>query len=733
MNPAIPLAAVRDADRHLVGGKCHALSVLLRNGITVPQTVCVPTGAYERYLTAGGLRERIQLELNRRDLDDMRWEEIWDASLRIRQLFIATPVPPELEDAIWAVIDDTIGDGPCAVRSSAPGEDSASRSFAGLYESFLNVHGRRAVMEHLRLVWASLWTDASLLYRREQGLDIGQSAMAVAVQEFVEGGRSGVAFSVSPADETVLAIEAVHGLNEGLVDGTVEPDRWSFDRSSGALLEHRAGERRGQTLAAAAGTALAALPEGVAGRPPLSDGEAKSVASLVQRIEKIFGAPQDVEWTIAGGETRILQSRPITTLAGSADDGSVDERGWYLSLRRSLDGLRELREKIEEELVPEMTDAAAGLASLEPGLEDHELAAETERRVATVRHWEGMYREYFIPFAHGMRLFGRVYNQAVSPQDPYEFFELLPGEDLESLRRNEALAAMADRLRSAPPLADAVRTGSAEGLDEEFLRQRSSFVAAYGDLSCRSTGGVACGDVRVLDALLLEMASHPPAPVASRRRDPEGLRRRFLERFEPERLREAEEILEIARASYRLRDNDNIYLGRIQSAALLAANECVRRLRERGFDVPEKITPSAAAGALVDPATLKGLEENETDRSSGGVDEDNWAPRQIVGQPAGPGLARGRARVIAEHADLALFSKDEVLVCDAVDPNMTFVVPLAAAVVERRGGMLIHGAIIAREYGLPCVTGVAGATSIIRTGDEISVDGFLGIVTVARD
>jgi pyruvate,water dikinase len=62
---------------------------------------------------------------------------------------------------------------------------------------------------------------------------------------------------------------------------------------------------------------------------------------------------------------------------------------------------------------------------------------------------------------------------------------------------------------------------------------------------------------------------------------------------------------------------------------------------------------------------------------------------------------------------------------------MTFVVPLAAAVVERRGGMLIHGAIIAREYGLPCVTGVAGATSLLVTGDRLTVDGHLGIVTVS--
>jgi pyruvate,water dikinase len=62
---------------------------------------------------------------------------------------------------------------------------------------------------------------------------------------------------------------------------------------------------------------------------------------------------------------------------------------------------------------------------------------------------------------------------------------------------------------------------------------------------------------------------------------------------------------------------------------------------------------------------------------------------------------------------------------------MTFVAPLAAAIVERRGGMLIHGAIIAREYGLPCVTGVPMATEVIHTGDGLTVDGYLGIVVVA--
>jgi pyruvate,water dikinase len=103
--------------------------------------------------------------------------------------------------------------------------------------------------------------------------------------------------------------------------------------------------------------------------------------------------------------------------------------------------------------------------------------------------------------------------------------------------------------------------------------------------------------------------------------------------------------------------------------------------------------------------------------------------RQLVGNPAGPGYARGRARVVRKDEDRFALRAGEILVCDVVDPNMTFVVPLAGGIVERRGGMLIHGAIIAREYGIPCVTGVPDAVHRIRTGDMLSVDGYLGIVT----
>jgi pyruvate,water dikinase len=87
-------------------------------------------------------------------------------------------------------------------------------------------------------------------------------------------------------------------------------------------------------------------------------------------------------------------------------------------------------------------------------------------------------------------------------------------------------------------------------------------------------------------------------------------------------------------------------------------------------------------------------------------------------------------RIIEDLDDLPNFKAGEVLVCRAIEPTMTHLVPLARAIIESRGGMLIHGAIIARELGIPCVNGIAGVLHLLKSGDLVTVDGFLGIVTV---
>jgi pyruvate,water dikinase len=100
--------------------------------------------------------ERISLELSRKDFRDMRWEELWDSSLRIRGMFLNIAMPSSLVKKLREPIEELFGDRAVAVRSSAPGEDSSVASFAGLHESFLNVRGIYAILDHIRLVWASL-------------------------------------------------------------------------------------------------------------------------------------------------------------------------------------------------------------------------------------------------------------------------------------------------------------------------------------------------------------------------------------------------------------------------------------------------------------------------------------------------------------------------------------------------------------------------------------------------
>jgi len=211
-----------------------------------------------------------------------------------------------------------------------------------------------------------------------------------------------------------------------------------------------------------------------------------------------------------------------------------------------------------------------------------------------------------------------------------------------------------------------------------------------------------------------------------RSREVETLIASFLERFKGEKRQQAWELLDLARASYRLRDNDNIHLARIEAQKLAAVEEGRGRLARYG-------SKGAASSLRDEVARHAPTAGTTTDRSAGfhpGKPDATVQPRQLIGQPAGPGVSRGMARVILEPSDLGEFRHGEILVCDAVDPNMTFIVPLAAGIIERRGGMLIHGAIIAREYGLPCVTGVPDATVSIRTGEFLTVDGFLGIVTI---
>ncbi|HPI92514.1 MAG TPA: PEP/pyruvate-binding domain-containing protein [Deltaproteobacteria bacterium] len=720
MNIIIPLTNITDAGAPEVGGKAYALGRLVRGGIRVPQALCITGEAYETYVRTTGLLERISLELSRKAFHDMRWEELWDSSLRIRGMFLNTAMPPALVKKLRDPIEELFGDGPVAVRSSAPGEDSLSASFAGLHESFLNVRGIYSILDHIRLVWASLWSDAALLYRKELGLDVHHSTMAVIIQGLVAGRTSGIVFGRSATEKDRAVVEAIYGLNQGFVDGMVEPDRWTISRLDGTVISHREAVREKIMVPSAGGVSLDDLDPGSRGVPPLTGREVLEIYRIAMEIEGLFGTPQDVEWTYDGADLQVLQARPVA--AGGSKELD-DKRYWYRSITRSFENLKKLKRRIEDELIPELVAEADDLPAVDlAGLGNEGLAGEILDRLSSCRAWERAYWKYFIPFAHGMRLFGRVYNDTLRPHDPYEFMDLLKSSSMLSIERNSRLERLAVKVRRSPTLAAALREGRDTSAFPAFEEELHGFVRTFGDLPCCSVRSDQ--DDSAVRAFVLKLASGPPADTRPRTQSTGELEEYYLSFFPEECRSFAQDLLDLARASYRLRDDDNIYLGRIRGYCEAALEEGRRRLAGR----PGRIKDEDVPRALRDPCFVPQPEPEDLDESdSAGV---ALHARQLVGQPAGSGIATGPARVLDGAEALAGFTAGEVIVCDSLDPNMTFIMPLAAGIVERKGGMLIHGAIIAREYGLPCVTGVPGAVSLIRTGDVVTVDGYLGIVVI---
>ena len=717
------LSQITRSDQRCVGGKAFALAQMAKEELPIPQTIGISTQAYNDFMDDTGLRAQVLMEYHRKAFDQMRWEEMWDCSLRIQNMFAKTPIPSALAYPLAEEIDRVFGQKAVAVRSSAIGEDSAKASFAGLHESYLNVKGSEDVLEHIKLVWASTWSDAAILYRKEIGLDVEKSSMAVVIQELVQGQESGVIFGRSPLDPSMAIIEAVYGLNQGLVDGTVEPDRWMIDRDSGRIVSHTPAHRTKAIVSASSGVKVINLPTKKRNKPPLTTYKVKKIFHVEKKLARVFGSDQDVEWTYDQSRLCLLQSRPITAIAKNEEK---DDRPWYMSLRRSFDNLVRLRTKIEKEIIPGMISEAESLGRTNSKrLTNQELATEISRRQDICEKWKKRYWDFCIPFAHGIRLFGMVYNRAVKPENPYEFLELLAGSHLKSVKRNNKLQRLANKLKQDKRLEKLVRSGKLPE-DSKFSEEVAVLTEALGP-PLSGVMNASQRRTRVLE-LIVEMAQTGQLKKAQKGRKKVTLEKKFLDRMPKRNHAFALELMDLARASYRLRDDDNIYLGQIEKRLLDVVEEARRRstaASKMPFDI-------SYANDIAQCLRNPNYRPQRRKSKSVDVKDKQVMPRQLVGQPAGAGIATGPARVLRESEDLFAFKKGEVLVCDAIDPNMTFVVPLACAIVERRGGMLIHGAIIAREYGLPCVTGIPDADKIICTGNSITVDGYLGIVTMNR-
>lgn len=294
------------SDVQIAGGKGASLGQLLQFGLPVPRGFVVLTSAFKEVFFGTECGTRInQLLLEIRDRRSLR-----RVAKLIQELIINVEVPFHIERDIKASFADLPFDY-VAVRSSATSEDSATASWAGQFDSFLNTT-RDDLLLNVRRCWASLFSDRAISYLIH--CDSKDMSVAVVVQGMIDSRISGTAFSVHPVtgQSDAVLIESCIGLGETLVLGKEMPTTFLVKKDGFTISHKEIGEQKNglKRSDSGKGNELFVVDSTM---QPLSDLEAQEVARLVLDVEQKFGFPVDVEWAYEGNRLYLLQSRPITT------------------------------------------------------------------------------------------------------------------------------------------------------------------------------------------------------------------------------------------------------------------------------------------------------------------------------------------------------------------------------------------------------------------------------------
>ncbi|SLJ98125.1 PEP/pyruvate-binding domain-containing protein [Arthrobacter sp. P2b] len=683
------------------------------------------------------------------------------------------------------------GSGPYAVRSSAAAEDLPGASFAGMYESYLNVSAAglaaaverccdAATADRIRAYESSLQQ-----HRDDLGPAQAGGGMAVLVQQMVDAAAAGVAFTANPltGDRSETVISAVPGLGESLVSGLQAGEEWIV--RAGLPVPERGG---GAVISGEAATA---------------------VAAIAGRIARHFGCPQDIEWAVdRAGHVQILQARPMTALPDPVVWEPPGTGFWVRNFRLGEWLPEPVTPLFMDWLVPRIDDAFNGTLG-------ETLGVAAPVRSGVVNGW--YYLSPPSPTSIPRMLFGGAARQSLS------FFinaVLRPtfdpaGADRKVLRGLEetwrqdclpAYKALIDSSRPAVPAAtmpeliavvDAVArqageylwfisaTGGAAwkmevALGRYWRRHLAGALAAAAPGSENAMGyQVLLGGLSPLPAVVPHAVYsidwyHPtagerfpshaesggtsgtlPATVAAERRTITEAACRAVLRGTP-RLEKFEVLLSVAQHYAILREEQVRDFTMGWPLLRRCAAELGARLHDRGIiaapddvyfvtldalrtDAPPQQDAVSRRRAgwlrqrkLAAPLTLGKMPPllgNAFDRIANSARSTRNLPGgAIVGHPASPGRAMGRVRVVDGPGDFAQFMPGEVLVARVTTPAWTPLFTGSAAVVTDGGNLAAHASLIAREYGIPAVVGTGNATHVLRTGQLVTVDGNAGTI-----
>jgi rifampicin phosphotransferase len=677
---------------------------------------------------------------------------------------------PKVQAALSAAAS-ALGDGLLAVRSSSAAEDLAGASYAGLYESFLDVD-RDQLAEAVRRCWESATSQRVTTYQQHHQQPQDRLAMAVLVQRMVHPDAAGVAFTANPVsgarDEVVVA--AVRGLGERLVAGQATGDQW--------VIRHGQASCTRQTEQA------------------ITADQALAVATLARQVEQHFGVPQDLEWALTEGRLWLLQARPMTALPDPVD-WTPPAPGYWMRNFRLGEWLPEpmtplftgwLLDRLEQGYL-QATRSHTGAALVFPHAAINgwyytatprlslrttlsTLLAGRGRLVRFLRHAVlGPGRD---PVTADRRLLHRLaeeWRQEVLPRYQHAVQE---GEPQVEAADPKQLAGLVDRigvLAGEYLWSLSVVGGSAwkmEGALAGFVRQHLAGTVG-GSVQQLLVGlpgtqpdlpPYAVQSVDWAHPTAGELGWQPPQP-SDRHRELAGQREQLTARCaaaladQPALQTRFLALLEVAQRYAVLREQQ----ARQFTLAWPLLRRCARRLgdylRATGvlgqaedvfFLTRAELQQASSLGDVVGhrravwerqrrllaPLTIgrpprlvqrELLATVDAVRTSGPVAEG-----AVVGQPASPGRATGPVRLVTGPGDFDRFQPGEVLVARATAPAWTPLFARAAAVVTDGGTLAAHASLVAREYGIPAVVATGDATTRLSDGQRVTVDGGAGTV-----
>lgn len=310
----------------VAGGKGANLGEMTSAGLPIPPGFVVTAQAYKKFIEGTGIDSDIYMILNNLNVDDS--EKLQEASKKIGEIIKSHELPKELKEEIienYEALDhhenvsemlERESEPFVAVRSSATAEDLPGASFAGQQATFLNVHGKTRVISAVRDCWASLFTARAIYYRVKNNFEHQKVFIAVVVQRMVNSEKSGIMFSINPTtnDTSDIVIEAVYGLGEAIVSGSVNPDTYIVDKETMKIKSRQIREQSFKLVKDKQGNNVKEeVSEEENKKQTISDEHVIELAKLGKRIEEHYKFPQDIEWAIENEKVYIVQSRAVTT------------------------------------------------------------------------------------------------------------------------------------------------------------------------------------------------------------------------------------------------------------------------------------------------------------------------------------------------------------------------------------------------------------------------------------